>query len=115
MTAISIERNTEKFNALPLDYQEAIRTSDYDNKLAIVTKEHKLHIDQSAVLEVLLAKLIFGEIESKDIISKMENSLNITNPEAAHLANELNELVIKPIKENLKNIQTNVEKKEDEE
>ena len=113
MTAISIERNTEKFNALPLDYQEAIKTSDYDNSLASITKEHKLHIDQSAILEVLLAKLIFGEIEPEDIISKVENELNITNAEASHLVNELNELVIKPIKENLKNIQMGVERKED--
>ena len=113
MTAISIERNTEKFNALPLDYQEAIRTSDYDNSLSSITKDHKLHIDQSAILEVLLAKLIFGEIESEDIISKVENELNITNTESSHLVNELNELIIKPIKENLKNIQMGVERKED--
>jgi hypothetical protein len=113
MTAISIERNTEKFNNLPLDYQEAIKTSDYDNSLALVTTEHKLHIDQSSTLEVLLAKLIFGEIESKDIVSKIETGLNITNPEAVHLANQLNELIIKPIKENLKNIQMGGERKGD--
>jgi len=115
MTATSIERNTEKFNNLPLDYQEAIRTSDYDGTLGSITKEHKLHIDQSAILESLLAKLIFGEIESKDIISEVESKLHIEHAEAIRITTELNESIIKPIKENLKNIQTKVTKKEDEE
>jgi hypothetical protein len=106
MTANSIERNTEKFTKLPLDYQGAIRSSDYDNALGTLTKEHKLHIDQSAELEYLLAKLIFGEIDAEDMISKIENVLNISNSDATKLATELNQTIIKPIKENLKNIQT---------
>ena len=113
MTATSIERNTEKFIKLPLDYQEAIKSSDYDNALDTITKEHKLHIDQSAELEYLLAKLIFGEIKAEDMISKMENVLNISNIEATKLATELNQKIIKPIKENLKDIQTKTQEKED--
>ncbi len=115
MTAISIERNTEKFASLPLDYQEAIRMSDYDNTLGTITKNHKLHIDQSAILELLLAQLIFGEIESREMISEVESKLHINNTEAVRITAELNELIIKPIKENLKNIQTNLQTKEDEE
>lgn len=113
MTAISIERNTEKFNNLPTDYQQAIRMSDYDNNLGLITKEHKLHIDQSATLESLLAKLIFGEIESKDIISEMEDKINISNTEALSIAKEIDETIIRPIKSNLQNIQTGLQKKED--
>jgi hypothetical protein len=113
MTAISIERNTEKFNNLPADYQQAVRMSDYDNKLGLITKEHKLHIDQSATLESLLARLIFGEIESEDIISEMEDKINISNTEALGIAKEIDEIIIKPIKTNLQNIQTGLQKKED--
>ncbi len=113
MTATSIERNTEKFASLPLDYQEAIKTSDYDEALNLITKEHKLHIDQSATLESLLAKLIFGEIESGNMISEIETNLHIGNAESVKITLELNELIIKPIKENLKNIQTKTHTKED--
>jgi TRAP-type mannitol/chloroaromatic compound transport system substrate-binding protein len=115
MTAISIERNVEKFNSLPHDYQEAIRTSDYDGNLSLITKEYKLHIDQSAILEVLLAKLIFGEIKSQDIISEIGSKLHIENEEAKNITNSLNDMIIKPIKENIKNIQTSVDTKGDEE
>ena len=45
----------------------------------------------------------------------METGLDIPNTEATHLANEINELVIKPIKDNLKNIQMGEERKGDEE
>lgn len=118
MTAISIERNTELFKALPKDYQEAIRTSDYDNALGSITKEHKLHIDQSATLEYLLAKLIFGGISSKDIISEMESRLSVSNETAITIAKELDQMIIRPIKENLQEIQasnsTNTQTKEDE-
>ena len=74
MTAISIERNTEKFASLPLDYQEAIRMSDYDNTLGTITKNHKLHIDQSAILELLLAQLIFwrNRIKRNDFRSRKQ-------------------------------------------
>ena len=113
MTAISIERNTDKFNNLPEDYQEAIRTSDYDNQLALITKEHKLHIDQSAVLEKILAQLIFGEIQPENMISEIEDKIYVSQTEAKIMTTELNQLIIKPIKENLKNIQTSVQEKED--
>ena len=113
MTAISIERNTDKFNNLPEDYQEAIRTSDYDNQLALITKEHKLHIDQSATLEKILAELIFGEIKPENMISEIVERLFVSQAEAKTITIELNQLIIKPIKENLKNIQLDVQEKED--
>ena len=113
MTAISIERNTGKFQSLPDDYQEAIRTSDYDNQLSVIAKEHKLHIDQSAVLEKILAQLIFGEIQPGLMISVIEEKLSVSQNEAQIITTELNQSIIKPIKENLKNIQQGVQEKED--
>ncbi|MEI6553079.1 MAG: hypothetical protein WCO09_00765 [bacterium] len=113
MTATSIERNTDRFNKLPNDYQEAIKTSDYDNQLSIIAKEHKLHIDQSATLEKVLAELIFGEIKPEHMVSEVSTRLSIPTTEAKTLTIELNQLIIKPIKENLKKIQLNVQEKED--
>ena len=106
MTANSIERNTEKFKALPQDFQEAIRTSDYDLGLETTTKKHKLHIDQSAVLEDLLAKFIFGEIESSHLITEMESKSSITREQSTEIAKEIDELVITPIRQNLQKIQS---------
>ena len=110
MTATSIERNTEKFNQLPKDFQEAIRMSDYDNSFSIIAKKHKLHIDQSAKLETILANLIFGELSSEKIISTIVDEINISKEEAVEIATEMNQMMIIPIKDNLKSIQI---KKED--
>ena len=110
MTANSIERNTEKFNTLPQDFQEAIHTSEYDLGLQVTTKKHKLHIDQSATLEDLLARFIFGEIESSNLITEMESKLNITKEQALEIAKEIDDLVISPIRHNLQKIQSQTNK-----
>ena len=106
MTAISIERNKEQFNHLPDDFQQAIRESNYDKELETITKKHRLHIDQSAKLESLLAKLIFGEIESSEIISAIESGLNIEKKEAIEIGGEISVQIIEPIKRKLREIQT---------
>ncbi|MEI6042123.1 MAG: hypothetical protein WCQ00_00965 [bacterium] len=113
MTATSIERNTEQFNKLPESFKTAIKASDYDKSLALISKEHKLHIDQSSMLEELLAKLIFGDIESEDIISEMKSKLNLSKEEATKIAAELDQMIIKEIKRNLMNIQKETTVKED--
>ena len=118
MTAKVLERNTEKFNDLPDDFKEAIRMSDFDITFDSIVKKHKLHIDQSSILEVLLSDLIFGEIDSIKLISEMETKIGISNHEALEITKEMNDLLITPIKDNLKKIQTNIanaEEKEDEE
>ena len=89
MTANSIERNKERFDSLPQDFQRAIRTSDYDLELATIAKKYKLHIDQSANLEETLAKFIFGEIESSDLISEMESKVNIPRDTAVEMVKEI--------------------------
>ena len=106
MTANSIERNTEKFDELPQDFKEAIHTSEYDLGLQTTTKNHKLHIDQSATLEDLLARFIFGEIESSNLVSEMESKLDITKEQAVEIAREIDDLVITPIRQNLQKIQS---------
>jgi len=106
MTANSIERQGNKFNGLPPDFQQAIRTSDYDLGLETITKKHKLHIDQSAVLEDLLARFIFGEIESSNLISEMESKMNLSKDAAVEIVKDIDILVIVPIRENLQKIQS---------
>lgn len=109
MTAKSIERNTDKFKGLPQDFQEAIQTSEYDLSLETITKKHRLHIDQSATLEDLLSKFIFGEIESSNLISEMEVKINISKDAAAEIVKDIDQLIIVPIRENLQKIQSSTE------
>ena len=106
MTATSIERNSEKFNLLPEDFKTAIKNSSYDQELEIIRTKHKLHIDQSATLEDVLAMMIFGEIASIDFVAKIEEKINVSHEEANAIAKEINEKIIEQIKENLKKIET---------
>jgi len=106
MTAKSIERNIAKFENLPEDFKTAIQTSEYDKSLATISQDHKLHIDQSSKLETLLAGLIFGEVRGESIVSEIEEKLNVSNEEAKTIAIQMNNLIIEPIKENLKKIQS---------
>ena len=107
MTATSLKRNSkDKFESLPEDFKQAIEESLYDETLINISKKHKLHIDQSANLEILLAKIVFDEIRPEEIIQKIENEVQISKTEALDLAKDIDEEIIKPIKVNLMKIQT---------
>lgn len=106
MTAISLKRNNNTaYEMLSDDFKQAIEQSQYDETLALISKNHKLHIDQSAKLEGLLSKIVFGEIEASSIIDKLKEEVEISTEEARKIADDINEQIIQKIKENLRVIQ----------
>ncbi len=107
MTAISLTRNNQKaYDSISDDLKQVINQSNYDETLAQISKKHKLHIDQSAKLEALLSKIVFGEVNSADIINKIEEEVQISKSEAIEISKDINELIIHPIKDSLRQLQT---------
>jgi uncharacterized protein HemY len=105
--ANSLELMKEKFDLLPEDAQQAIRTFGYDTALQQIHKKYKLHIDQSYSLEQLIAMVIFGEIRPQSLIPKIQQDLRLDKEKSEEMAFDVNNLVLKPIQELMKNIQTN--------
>ncbi len=101
----SIELLKERFELLPRDAQEAIKQFEYDKALKEIHSTYKLHIDQAYTLETAVANVIFGELETSELISFLQTELRLSQETATQLAVEVNNKVLIPIQEKMKTIQ----------
>lgn len=103
----SIELITERFNLLPEDAQSAIKQFDYDAALKEIHLSYKLHIDQASSLEKAVADVIFGELETTDLLNFLQTELRITPEIAMQLTVDVNKKILIPIQEKMREIQAN--------
>jgi len=101
----TLEHMTERFELLPEDLQEAIRTFNYDQRLHQIQKKFTLHIDQSVSMEKAMADIVFGDLKSIELTSVLHNELRIDHQKAIELALTLNSEVILPLREHLQKLQ----------
>ncbi|HEY1037099.1 MAG TPA: hypothetical protein VGE62_00790 [Candidatus Paceibacterota bacterium] len=101
----SLEQISDKFQDLPEDAQAAIRQFEYDKALRAIHMKYKLHIDQAASLEKAVANVVFGEIRPQTLISIIQNELRLDAELAKQVAFDVNERILMPIQEIMRNIQ----------
>lgn len=94
----TLEQQTERFNSLPTDFQKVLSVFDYDHRLGLIHKKYKLHIDQSVVLENIMADIIFGTERSVRLTTDIEEKLRLTREKAVEIALDINETILKPIR-----------------
>ncbi len=99
----SIEQS-ERFEMLPAEAKEAIRSFDYDNALRSVHMKHKLHIDQAAALEREVTEVVFGDSKPYDLIPNIERELRVDAAMAKDIAFDVNDALLKPIQELMKKV-----------
>ncbi|MBP6974883.1 MAG: hypothetical protein KBB54_02970 [Candidatus Pacebacteria bacterium] len=104
----SIELAKEKFELLPEDAQSAIRDFEYDKALREIHEMYKLHIDQASSLEKAVADVIFGEIETTQLIPILQNELRISPEMALKLSIDVDAKILRPLQEKMKVIQAQV-------
>lgn len=102
----TLEQMTEKFALLPEDFQEAIRTFDYDKRLQNVSNKFKLHIDQLVVLEQSMADIVFGDMRATNLPETLSNGLRISREQANEISIEINSAILVPLKDHIKSTQT---------
>lgn len=102
----SLEQLTERFDVLPEDLKEAIKTFDYDHRLHQIHKKFKLHIDQSVALENAMADIVFGDLKSTDLMHRVQKDLRIGSDNASEIALSLNSEIILPLRAHLQDIQS---------
>lgn len=106
MNKNTLEQLTERFDVLPEDLKEAIRTFDYDHRLHQIHKKFKLHIDQSVALENAMADIVFGDLKSTDLMHRVAQELRIESDKASEIALALNSEIILPLRAHLQDIQS---------
>ncbi len=109
----TLEEMTERFALLPVNIQEAITAFDYDHRLQKIHKKYKLHIDQSVQLETLLANIIFGDMKSTELTTHVERDLRLTRDKAVEISLEINNDILLPLREKIKETQAKSDIKND--
>ncbi|HVV15185.1 MAG TPA: hypothetical protein VHD55_02185 [Candidatus Paceibacterota bacterium] len=98
-TAKQIE---ERIAQLPVDVQEAVLASDFDEKVLAIGKSHNLHIDQSQLLGNEIYMVMLGMSDTADFVNSIEKEVRVSKEEAEKIATDVNAKILAPIRESLK-------------
>jgi len=88
-----------RFLTLPQELQNAIARSDWKNKLYGIAQNHKLNIEQMGILEDVTAQVILNTVHGDQYENTLIGKLNISGEEAGKIAGEVNESILKSIRE----------------
>ncbi len=92
----------ERFSKLPKEVQVAISESNYQITLYEIAESFDLSIDQMATLEEATTKVMIGVTHPDEYEAKLEEKLDLPKEKIADLVNDVNEKVLKNIREILK-------------
>lgn len=100
-----------RFNELPKDLQEAIACSDWKNKIYDIAKRYKINIEQTGILEEITSRLILNKVNGGQYDAELKTKITIPEDKIKEVVSEINESVLKNIKEILR-INSTKEKKD---
>lgn len=98
-----------RFMSMPKDVQEAIARSNWKENLYKITQKHKLTVEQMGILEEITIKVIKNEIHPDKYEEELASKITIAKEDISNLVNDVNEDVLKKIRESMRN-----QKNEDE-
>ena len=105
----------DRYNALPLELQQAIDSADVGNKITEIGKKYSLLIDQEndLYMEIFLAML--GLEPLADLTKNITKNVRVSTATAVTITQDVNKEIFLPIRESLQKIQLPKEDTEPEE
>jgi hypothetical protein len=91
-----------QFANMPQNVQEAIAHSSWKEKLYSIANKYKLSIEQMGILEGITIKVMTNEIPPYEYENKLISRLTISKEDISKLVNEVNDQILKAIRELLK-------------
>lgn len=101
------------FLSMPKNVQEAIASSNWKEKLYNIAEKYKLPIPQMGVLEEITIKVMKDEIHPDKYESELASKITIVKEDISNLVNDVNEDILKNIRELLKTHWNEEDKKEE--
>ena len=99
-----VEELKNRFKLLPKELQDIIMSSGYQTSLVEIGKRHKLTIEQLGQLELETTLVMVGSTHPDMYVHEVEEILNIDPDLAQAIANDVNEKIMKPIREKLEEV-----------
>lgn len=104
---------TEQMKHLPEDVATAIISVEYQAKLQDVVKRQRLMIDQAGKLEMETTLVMIGLEQLGDYIANLTRELEISAIRAGEIAEDVNNIIFKPVRKSLENMAKALEKEEE--
>lgn len=104
----------ERYMQLPEVVRNAITSADIQKQLRAVSDNHKLHVDQWAILENEVMLALLGFQNPQDLPRNIQNHVEVNEAEANALSNDINKIVFEPIRQELERQLEHPEAKEKE-
>ncbi|MFA7315242.1 MAG: hypothetical protein WC059_00365 [Candidatus Paceibacterota bacterium] len=102
----------ERFENLQPEIQDAIMSSNYEKELYDISQKYKLNIEQMGQLELNTTLVMLGNTHPDEYVDELVTDLKIKKEDALAISNDVNERIMKNIREILKK---NFEKEDEEE
>lgn len=91
-----------QFSNMPQNVQEAIAHSNWKEKLYEIARKYKLPISQMGALEETTIKVIKNDIHPENYENELTSKITIPKEDMSNLVNDVNEEILKAIRENEK-------------
>lgn len=99
MIEVTIEQIQEKFDSLPEELRWAIMGANVDEKLVAIGKINNLNIEQLGQLSLETHAVMLGFTHPDKFEESLRNSLNLSPEKTKILISEINEKILKEIKD----------------
>ncbi|MBU1727967.1 hypothetical protein KKA39_01500 [Patescibacteria group bacterium] len=112
---ITLEEIQKKFESLPEDLRWAIMAANVDEKITAMGKEHNLTVEQMGQLSLETHMVMFGFTHPNKFEESVKASLGFPEDKNKIIVNEINEKILKDIRERLMTLYGKAEEKKNEE
>lgn len=92
-----------QFNSLPQSVQKAIADSNWKEKLYSIAPKYNLNVEQMGILENTTIRFIKNEINQNQYENSLASDLKIEKEKLINLINDINNNILKNIRENMRN------------
>ncbi|MFA6227397.1 MAG: hypothetical protein WC631_02895 [Candidatus Paceibacterota bacterium] len=98
----------KQYKSLPTEVQKFVLSEKLPSQLLEISNKNKLLIDQAGGLETETTLILLGVQSLKDFVSNLSKNLGIPRDKALIIANDVDTLIFKNIRESLKKISDTV-------
>ncbi len=100
----ALEKVKARLAELPQDLQDAVLANDFDERIAKIGKENRLHIDQIESLGDETTLVMLGFAPAEGFVQRLQKSLHLYDEQAESIVQTINNEIFLPIRESMKKI-----------
>ena len=92
----------KRMSELPEDVQQAILSSEFEEKIQALGQKNSLHVDQTGALNDETMLMMMGFTEPAEFAKHIENQARVPQGKAQQIAGDVSQQIFLPIRESMK-------------